>query len=79
MDRQLRSIVGHTTEHFCVQRTHKQLAFLWQTMVFTDKVFMLHKTFTGRGSAKKSSFVENSYECITVLENHKMSEHCFLF
>jgi hypothetical protein len=52
MDRQLRSIVGHTTEHFCVQRTHKQLAFLWQTMVFTDKVFMLHKTFTGRGSQK---------------------------
>jgi hypothetical protein len=27
MSGRLRSIVGHTTEHFCVQRTHKQLAF----------------------------------------------------
>jgi hypothetical protein len=83
MSGRLRSIVGHTPElksrhtFLCTENT-QAIGFSLATMVFTDKAFMLHKTFTGRGS-EKSSFVDNSYECITVFENHKMSEHCFLF
>jgi hypothetical protein len=49
---------------------------LWSLQTFS--IYVAQNIYwTGVG--KKSSFVENSYECITVFENHKMSEHCFLF
>ena len=46
--------------HFCVQRTHKQ----WQTMVLTDKAFMLHKHLLD-GGRKKSRLLLNIFMCIS--------------
>ena len=77
MNGRSRSVVGHPQNlsrdtHFCVQRTYKQLAFLWQSIVFTDKSMYVAQNIYWMGVGKKSSYVENSYECITVFENHKM-------
>jgi len=84
MSGRLRSIVGYTTElksrhtFLCTENTQAIGFSLANYGLYRQSIYVAQNIYwTGVG--KKSSFVENSYECITVLENHKMSEHCFLF
>jgi hypothetical protein len=59
MSGRLRSIVGHTPElksrhtFLCTENT-QTIGFSLANygLFFTDKAFMLHKTFTGRGRKK---------------------------
>ena len=81
MSGRLRSIVGHTPElksrhtFVCTENTQAIGFSLANYGLYRQSIYVAQNIYwTGVG--KKSSFVENSYECITVFENHKMSEHC---
>jgi hypothetical protein len=67
-------LISIKNTHFCVQRTHKQLTFLWKTMVFTSKAFMLHKAFTGWGSEKSRLLLKILNMCDGCM-NRRMDVH----
>ena len=75
---------GHTPElksrhtFLCTENTQAIGFSLANYGLYRQNIYVAQNIYwTGVG--KKSFFVENSYECITVFENHNMSEHCFLF
>jgi hypothetical protein len=80
----LRFIVGHTPElksrhtFLCTENTQAIGFSLANYGLYRQSIYVALNIYC-TGVWKKSSFVENSYECITVFENHKMAEHCFLF
>ena len=83
MSGRLKSIVGHTPElksrhtFLCTENTQAIGFSLTNYGLYSQSIYVAQIIYwTGVG--KRSSIVENSFECITVFENHKMSEHCFL-
>ena len=75
MSGRLRSIVGHTPElksrhtFLCTENTQAIDFSLANYGLYRKSIYVAQNIYW-------SFFVENSYECITVFENHKMSEHC---
>ena len=84
MSGRLRSIVGHTPElksqhtFLCRENTQAIGFSLANYGLYRQSIYVAQNIYwTGVG--KKWSFVENSYECITVFENHQNVSKLFSF
>ena len=77
MNGRSRSVVGHTTElksrhTFLCTENIQAIGFSLAIYSLYRKSMYVAQNIYWMGVGKKSSYVENSYECITVFENHKM-------